>query len=403
MINRIKRFALKNQATARLVYLGYLLYEKAISLLFLVMRLFPVHKNKIVFCTAKGKRYGDNPMYISDALLKRGKNYEIVWLLRDSVEEDIPAGVTRRRYSFLSEIYELATAKVWVDSNMKSAGFLKRRGQLYIQTWHGSYGLKKMGSDLGDKLPAVDRRIYQYNSKRTDVMLSNSKRTTEIYRRTIWYGGKILEYGSPRNDIFFEQATGVREKVDRYFHTAGKRIVLYAPTFRNDYRTDDFKLDYERLLAALQEKFRGDWVVFVRLHPNNMAEAADFIQYTDRILNATDYSVMQELLVAADVLVTDYSSCMFDFATTKKPCFLYATDVARYKEERDNYFEMEELPFPLAENNEQMGEIIDAFDQVKYENGLEELFALVGLNETGHASEIAADYIEKWMAEHGEG
>jgi CDP-glycerol glycerophosphotransferase len=400
MIDRIKRFALRNQAAACLVYLGYLLYEKGISLLFLVMRICPVHKNKIVFCSAKGKRYGDNPMYISDELLKRKKNYEIVWLLRDSVQEDIPAGVTRRPYSFLSEIYELATAKVWVDSNMKSAGFLKRSGQLYLQTWHGSYGLKKIGGDLGDKLPVIDRRIYQYNAKRTDVMLSNSRRTTEIYRRAFWYGGKMLEYGSPRNDIFFEQAKDAREKVDRYFHTAGKRIVLYAPTFRNDYRTDDFKLDYERLLAALQERFHGEWVVFVRLHPNNMAEAADFIQYTDRILNATDYSVMQELLVAADVLVTDYSSCMFDFATTKNPCFLYATDVARYKKERDNYFELEELPFPVAENNEQLGEIIDAFDRVKYEKGLDELFARVDLNETGHASKIAADYIEEWMVQN---
>jgi len=363
------------------------------------MRIFPVDKKKIVFASSKGRRYGDNPMDISDELLNRRKDYKLVWLLNKNVEEEIPEGIERVDYTLKNIIYELVTAKVWVDSNMKESGFLKRKNQLYIQTWHGSYGLKKIAGDLGNKLPLIDRRAYKYNAKRTDLMVSNSKRTTEIYRNAFWYSGEVLEYGSPRNDIFFKKIENIRSKVDKALGTTGKQIVLYAPTFRNDYRTDDLKLDYERLLKSLNDAFDGEWVVLVRLHPNNIADAEGFIQYTDKIINATNYSIMQELLVAADVLITDYSSCMFDFVTTGKKCFIYASDLERYNHERGNYFRMDELPFPLAQNNDELEKNIKNFNQDKYAVDLEKLFNLVGLNETGHASEKVADYIEKWMDE----
>lgn len=397
MIDKIKRFAVKNKITYHFIYLCYLVYAKLISVLYFLMKICPVNQKKIVFCTAKGKRYGDNPMYISDELLKRKKGYKIVWLLKKNVEEDIPDGVLRRNYNFFSVIYELSTARVWVDSNMKDAGFLKRKSQMYVQTWHGSYGLKKIAGDLDDKLPPIDRRIYKYNAKKTDVMVSNSKRTTEIYRTAFWFEGTVLEYGSPRNDIFFKEANYCKEKVYRYFHLDKQRIALYAPTYRNNYGTDEFKLDYDRLRNALSSRFGGNWVILIRLHPVNLIDAADFIKYTDLILNASKYSIMQELLVASDILITDYSSCMFDFATTKKPCFLYATDVARYKEERDNYFELEELPFPVAEDNEQLEKVILSFDEDNYQKNLEVLFQQVGLNETGKASVKVADFIEEWM------
>lgn len=362
------------------------------------MRIWPINKNKIVFCSAKGVRYGDNPMYISDELLSRNKDYEIVWMLNKSVKENLPYGVRRCDYKLLSVIRELATARVWVDSNMKYSGFLKRKGQLYIQTWHGSYGLKKIAGDLEEKLPQIDRRNHMYNAERIDIMLSNSTCTTEIYRRAFWYKGKVLEYGSPRNDMFFKQANACKNKVYSYFGLTNQCIVLYAPTYRSGYRVDDLKIDYKRLRDALKERFGGEWVVLVRLHPFNLVDAESFIEYTDTVLNASKYSIMQELLVSSDILITDYSSCMFDFANTKKPCFLYASDRVRYEDERGNYFELEELPFPLAEDNRQLEKRILEFDTINYEKKLDILFDNVGLKETGHASQKVADYIEEWMA-----
>ena len=398
MLDRIKRFATTNRVTYRITYLLFILFEKMQSCLYLFMRIFPIEENKIVFCSTRGKRYGDNPMYISDLLRKKG--HKIIWLLKEDVEEEIPKEIQRIKYNIFTEAYELATAKVWVDSNLKYPGVLKRKGQLYVQTWHGSYGLKKIAGDLGELLPLIDKRYHKYNAEIIDLMISNSTRTTEIYRKAFWYHGEVFEYGSPRNDVLFSDYFLNKEKVKKYFGIRNQKIVLYAPTYRVNYRIDEFRLNYEKMLQALEKKYSGEWVVLVRMHPSNLCDADKVTKYSDKIKNASKYSNMQELLVASDVLITDYSSCMFDFATTRKPCFLYATDVEKYREERDYYFELEDLPFPLAENNEKLEENILNFDEEVYQKKLNELFEQVGLCETGHASEKVADYIEQWMKEH---
>lgn len=400
VISKIKKLAVKNEIFATIIYVCFKIYGGLFYIVFCVMDILPIKENKIVCCNMKGKRYGDNPKYITDALLKKTNNLDIVWLLNDLTDREVPENVRIVKYDFWHQIYELATAKVWIDSNAKQYGFRKRKSQLYIQTWHGSYGLKKVGADLGDKISKIDICNCKYNFKNTDIMLANSRRTSEIYNRAFGYRGQILENGSPRNDIFFQNSEDIKDKVNKYFEVNGKRIVLYAPTFRTDYRVSDLNLNYDILLQALSNRFGGEWVVLVRLHPNNLQDAKSFIQYTDKIINASEYDVMQELLVASDVLVTDYSSCMFDFVTNGKPCFLYASDIARYKEERDNYYELEDLPFPVATNEQELKEVITTFNADKYKKELNNLFEEVGLNETGHASEIAADYILKWMKEH---
>lgn len=170
-------------------------------------------------------------------------------------------------------------------------------------------------------------------------------------------------------------------------------MVLYAPTFRSDFRTDEYHLDFELLKKCLKERFGGDWAVLIRLHPNNIADAESLIEYTEDVLNATQYSVMQELLAACDVLISDYSSCMFDFVTKKAPCFMYATDVDKYKDERDFYFDVHELPFPLAENNEEMKENILNFDGNKYEEELNALFYKVKLCDKGNSCRQVVEWI----------
>lgn len=109
---------------------------------------------------------------------------------------------------------------------------------------------------------------------------------------------------------------------------------------------------------------------------------------------------MQELLIVCDILITDYSSCMFDFVTREKFCFLYATDIESYKKERDNYFKLEELPFPYAKDNNQLEKNILLFDEKQYHMNLRRLFKRVGLCENGNASKQTADYIEQWIEEH---
>ena len=228
-------------------------------------------------------------------------------------------------------------------------------------------------------------------------MISNSMQTSTIYRRALRYNGPMLEVGSPRNDIFFSDCKTIKCKVKKVFHIEGKKIILYAPTYRNSLKINQFNLDFNEVIDILKKKFGGEWVFLIRLHPYNVYDAGSFITYTNNIINASYYDDMQELLVASDILITDYSSCMFDFVTNRKKCFLFATDVDEYKNERDYYFELDDLPFPLATNSKEMQNNILDFDEKKYQRDLDKLFKQVGLFETGKASEVVADYVINWM------
>ena len=394
MIDRVKRFANQNKACYYLVYAMFRLYGVFFSVLCFVMRIFPIKQNKIVCCNMKGKRYGDNPKYIVDEILKQGLEYDIVWLMKSKTDAEVPEQLRVAAYNPFSLAYELATAKIWIDSNTKPLGLLKRKGQYYIQTWHGSYGLKKMYGDIPDKINLFDKCNIQYNSKIQDLFVSNSDFYSEIYRRAFWYNGEILQCGSPRNDIFFTENELCLKRVQDYFHTEGKHMALYAPTYRNNFGTDAYRLDFERLRLNLEKRFGGDWVILVRLHPHNMMDAEAFLTYDDKIINATSYSVMQELLVACDVLISDYSSCMFDFVTTKKPCFMYASDAAQYKDEHDFYFDVYKLPFPLAENNDEMEQRVLGFEEDQYQTDLQAMFERVGLCEDGTACKQVVEWIK---------
>lgn len=400
MYEKIKRFAQRSTICGKLIYSLFLIYGFFYYLLCRLLSLFPVQENKIICCSFKGRYYADNPKYITEALLRCGGDYDIVWLLLKDNDVELPQGVRRITYGSFEGLKELMTAAVWIDGNTKQYGVYKRKRQLFIETWHGSYGLKKIAWDL-KKLPLVDTKTYSHNVKLYDLMISNSRRVTEIYRRAFGYGGEMLEFGSPRNDVFFREPAPFIQKVKEYFKLEEKNLALYAPTWRSDFNIGFLSLNYEQIRKTLGRRFGGDWAVLVRMHPYNMMEEGNTIGDDGNILNATYYNDMQELLVACDVLITDYSSCMFDFVTRGKPCFLYAPDVEEYRNDRDYYFDIYDLPFPLGRNTAELEQKILEFDEEVYQEKLKALHEQVGLNETGHASEYAAQYIEKWLSKEG--
>lgn len=150
-------------------------------------------------------------------------------------------------------------------------------------------------------------------------------------------------------------------------------------------------MDFKRILEALSRD-GASWKFAVRLHPN-IADQADFLQYDADIINATNYPDMYELMAVSDILITDYSSVMFEAGFVKKPVFLFATDIEDYKQDRNFYFDLEQLPFPLATTNEDLLKQIDCFSKSEYETSVEAFNQSLGLKETGHASEILAERI----------
>ena len=164
------------------------------------------------------------------------------------------------------------------------------------------------------------------------------------------------------------------------------------PTWRENRKLHVYHLDFEKCLEAFTTRFGGDWYMLVRMHPN--VNAADFdIHYTDRILNASPYPNSQELLAAGDVVITDYSSCGFDYIQLNRPSFLYAEDYDQMKRDKGYYLELSDLPTPIAFNNAQMLKNILDYSEEEYEQKREVFMQKMQYYDDGHASEAVVDYI----------
>lgn len=363
-----------------------------------IFRVFPIKKNKIVFCNYLGKGYGCNPKYIADELLSRGNNYEMIWLSNE-LKIEMPVGIRVVKYESIRSIFELSTAGIWIDNQRKLPFNRKRKKQYFIETWHGGGGpMKKIGADNPRN---YDNKPYKETSKHmdkiTNLMISNSSCCTSIYRSAFNYSGKILECGYPRNDIFFRENSNIGNEVRRYFKLPfDQKIVLYAPTYRNGRTLEHYNLDFNKLLSSLQSRFGGRWTLLMRLHPT-MANKAGEAYYNENIINATVYDDMQELLYASDILISDYSSVISEFALTLKPIFLYATDVDSYAVERDFYIDYYTLPFPISENTTKLLENIFNYQEDEYISKVKEYLKAVGMKEQGTASKTVADYVDKWI------
>ncbi len=363
----------------------------ASAALWALCRLLPVQENKVVFCSAGGRGFGDNPKAVALDLLERAPHLDLVWLCRD-VSTPLPQGIRPVRYGSAAAVKELSTAKVWVNDSRGGAKY-KKKVQKYLQTWHG-FPLKHIEKSAKN-LPQSYVEQCKKDAAMTDLMVAGSGFLGKVYKEDFWYDGEIGLYGSPRNDVFFQDNCAVAEKVRRHFSLApDRKILLYAPTFRDDGRMDCYNLDTHAVLDALKQRFGSQWSILCRLHPNIADQSADLFPYDATcVLDASRYPDMQELLLACDMLITDYSSSMFDFALSGKPCFRFATDLERYTKDRGFYFQMDEIPFPLAQSEEELLDILKDFDENKQKERWECFAAEQGFCEDGKASERCANWI----------
>ena len=355
----------------------------------------PIDKNKVVFSSYYGRGYSDNPKAICEAMRKANSKAKLVWLCKNEKEAaTLPEGVIPCPYDSAKRVWQLATARVWVDNCRKYDRF-KKKGQYYLQTWHG-FPLKRIEKDALEALAPDFEKGAIKDSAMTDLLLSNSGFVTETLRRCFWYDGEIAEYGSPRNDVFLtpDPATDIKVR-DAYNLPHDRKLVLYAPTFRADHSVEAYRIDAEMLAASLERRFGGEWSVLIRLHPNVAKDSEGLFPYdNNRIINATMYPDMQELLCASDMLITDYSSSMFDFALGGKPCVRFALDLDAYMGDRNFYFDYDEIPFPYATSNEAMKKLIEDFDIETYNTARDEFYKRLNIHEDGRASQRCAQWIE---------
>ena len=367
-----------------------------------VTRISPL-RNLVVFNSYNGKGISDDPKYIAQEILRRNAGIELVWLVKNVKTVSLPIGIKAVKYGSLRASFYLSLARVWVDNCRGiSSWVMKRKGQFYIQTWHSTFGIKKLGTD-NNKSSKARRRFVSRDMKYADLMYSNSDFRVNKYKTTFWYDGPVIKCDVPRVAFIMSKHPSLRKEIERLYGLSdGCNIAIYAPTFRDNYRDDVevYQYDFGRIIEAINLKFCGNFVMLVRLHPNLKERGlTSRFNFTDRIIDATQYPDMDELLCVADVLFTDFSSSMFDFGIARKPVFLMAKDYQRYISlNRELYFTpKKELPFSFSESEEELIDAISKFEEDSYKRSCDDFFNKIGLEDHGNGDKILADIVMSKM------
>ena len=266
-----------------------------------------------------------------------------------------------------------------------------------VYNQYAKYGtaLKKIEKDIIEQQALLYLNRAINDGKNCDVMISNSDFMSTIYRKSFWFNGSIKKVGSPRNDIFFSSQTKYIQEVRQAFNIPDEaKIILYAPTFRQEGIDQSFAaydIDLQRFKSAIEKKYGGKWVVVYRLHPNLSCHGEECIRRAKRLfpdfIDASYYPSMQQLLCATDILVSDYSSVMFDFMSTGRPCFIYTKDKVQYETVRGIYLDINALPFVHLDSNEDIENAINGIDVTVYRQQVEKFRKKIGYTEDGHAAE----------------
>ncbi len=353
----------------------------------------PILNNKILFQNYKGSGYGCNPKYITEELIHRCEDLDvdIVWAVNDIESHVFPKEIRTVKIGTYEYYEELATAHIWIDNARKEADVRKRDGQYYIQTWHGAAPFKKVERDLETKVSQSLIRSSIKDSEMADLFISGSRFYTDLYRTSFWYDGEIMESGLPRQDVFWN-SDGVRSKIIKHFKTdENSFLVLYAPTFRDDYDETGYLTDFSDIRRAVEKRYGRECVFLVGRHPNNkdIVYRFDDADYID----VGAYDDFEEILVAADMLITDYSGCVYDYSFTGKPAFLYQPDLSKIKLQRDFYVDILDMPYPSARTMDELVDAIMTFDDTLYKRKLEAFMSRFGNYDDGCASERVCERI----------
>lgn len=355
--------------------------------------LFPVKTNKIICNNFMGKGYGDNAKYIVDELIKQKVVCDIVWACKPEYAESLPEEV-RIVTKWYKTLYEFATAKVWI-SNIRLPRYLRKRTkQFYIHTWHGGIGLKKVEQDAVNALDKGYVKDAIHDAKQTDLMVANCQFMKELYLKSFWYDGPVFSGGIPKQDILLNKKSVINHDILIKYGLKGFNLLFYAPTFRKNMTKEVYDIDFNSLINILNKKTNKKWKVIVKLHPN-VKNPEEYISFNKNVINVSEHDDINDLYLISDILISDYSSTMFDFMLTNKPVFIFATDIEEYKKDRDFYLTFEELPFSLATNNNELLKNVESSDEKELIKNYKKFNKKFGVTGKGDSSEKIVEIIKE--------
>lgn len=382
-----------------LVIKNFLTASVGQSLLKCILSLTPLKKNKFFCISMNGNNYGDSVKVLSDYIELKNPESEIVWGFSPSIIDKIKCNNKKVQIFTLKYYYHILTSKYVLSNFAMDFFFLrKRKKQVYLETWHGT-PLKKIGYDMyKTEKQGILYRWFKVDriknmSEMTDILLSGSEFMSNIFRDKFLYDKKIFEVGTPRNDLFFKNNNEIATRIKNLYGIGSEmKIILYAPTFRQDGGLEYYNINLGEIKSFLERKFGGNYVVLLRLHPNQLDREKEFSELFDiPTFNVTSYPDMQELLYITDVLVTDYSSSMFDFMNLKRPIIMYVPDRNTYS--RGFYFDIDTLPAVIINNNDEITTKLNDYNWNGFTGDIDSFLELIGNKEYGYATEKAYDLL----------
>lgn len=368
----------------------------------MIFRRMKLKENWVFVESFYGKYYNDSPKYLYEHLLEtRGDKYRYIWCLNQKSKMMKGNPTVVKRFS-LRYVYYTTRCKYHIYNTRQAQWLKKREGQVFLDTWHGT-PLKKLVFDLDDIHAASQnhKRMFYKQDKDWDYLISANRFSTDVFERAFLYPReKILEYGYPRNDILYSnnQDELVKEIKAELGIPEGKRVILYAPTWRDNqfYGKGQYKFSLAMDLERLRKEFGKDSILLLRTH-YYIADALDLTGLEDFVYNGSKYEDVSRLYLISDICITDYSSVFFDYANLKRPILFFAYDYEDYKDEiRGLYISMEDdLPGPILQTNDELVDALKNMDQVqeKYAERYEDFYERFCSVDDGCASQRTIDKV----------
>lgn len=331
----------------------------------------PVNKKLVFFESFLGKNYSDSPKYIYEYMNDHKMNFKYVWSFTE--KKTIPGKSKQVERFSLRYFYMLARAKYWVNNSRMPRYLDKRPENIYLQTWHGT-PLKQLVFDMDDvfSADAKYKRNFYDQSRRWEYLSSPNQYSSDIFKRAFQFDKEMLEYGYPRNDILYTKNTS--EDINKLKEKLGlpldKKVVLYAPTWRDDefYERGKYKFTLKLNLKKMQKELGNEYIILLRMH-YFIASEMDITGYEGFVYDFSSYNDIAELYLMTDILITDYSSVFFDYANLKRPILFFTYDLEKYRDTlRGFYIDIEkDVPGPLLRTSNQVIEAIKDINTITEE------------------------------------
>lgn len=369
--------------------------------------LIPVDKKMIIFQSSNGRNYTGNPRYVYEEMVRQGldQEYECIWFFFDTSIK-VPGRCKKIRNNYFSYFWYLMRAGIWLFDSRQLSYMRKKKSVTYIQTWHGT-PLKKLALDMDrmDMGGSTDIENYHQQFRKTcrdwDYLVSQNKFSTEIFKSCFAFNDRpILQIGYPRNDVLINDnyPDKIREYKEKLGLPLDKKVILYAPTWRdNEYSEKGkykfaSKLDFDKVRKELAD----DYVFIVKYH-YLVSDQIDWTPYKGFVYTFDETKDIAWLYLVSDMLITDYSSVMFDYSLLERPMLFFAYDLEDYKENlRGFYFDfVNDVPGPISKDTDQLIRDIKEYNTNNWKEKYKIYHDKFNSIDDGHASQKIIDVIKK--------